>query len=323
MKTALKVVVSMLVVLVLAAGGFYAWANMKVNSLRSRTIETHRVDFPIPFPLSEIETAELASPDSADEVALARAIERGRHFVGSRYLCTECHGQNFGGGTMVDDPALGRILGPNITTGVGSVTLAYGPADWDRAVRHGVASSGLPTVMPAEDFQLMSDQELADVVAYIRSMPPVDNEVVTVDLGPVGTVLLALGQLRFAADVIPTHTAPHGARPPETEVTAEFGEHLAGVCTGCHRADLSGGPVPGGDPSWPPARNLTPHKDGLGAWTYEDFARALREAKRPDGSDLQAPMSMITGFTRNMSETEIQALWTYLRSVPRVATAEQ
>jgi cytochrome c553 len=322
MNKVLKVVLSVLGVLVLAAGGFYAWATIRVSGLRSRTIETHRVEFPIPTPLTEAEIAELGTPDGADEVALARAIERGRHFVNSRYLCTECHGQNFGGGIMVDDPALGAIRGPNITTGRGSVVLAYGPTDWDRAVRHGVAPSGLPTVMPAEDFQLMSDQELADVVAYIRSMPPVDNEVVTVDLGPVGTVLLALGQLRFAADVIPTHMAAHAEVPPANEVTADLGKHLAGVCTGCHRADMSGGPVPGGDPSWPPARNITPHTSGLAAWSYDDFTRAMREAKRPDGTDLQEPMAMITGYTRNMSETEMQALWMYLRSVPGAATPE-
>jgi mono/diheme cytochrome c family protein len=322
MKKALKIVLAMLAVLVLAGGAFYAWATMRVNSLRSREIATHTVDFPIPFPLTEAEIAELSSPDSADALALARAIERGRHLVDSRYLCTECHGANFGGGTMIDDPALGRMLGPNITQGRGSAVAAYSPSDWDRAVRHGIAPSGMPLVMPAEDFQLMSDQELADIISYIRSMPPVDNEVVTVDLGPVGTVLVALGQLRFAADVVPAHTTAHIETPPANEVTTELGRHLAGVCTGCHKADLSGGPVPGGDPSWPPARNLTPHADGLAGWSYDDFTRAMRDARRPDGTDLLEPMSMITNFTRNMSDTELQALWLYVQGLPAVATVE-
>ena len=34
---------------------------------------------------------------------------------------------------------------------------------------------------------------------------------------------------------------------------APVGKHLVQVCTGCHRSNLSGGPVPGGDPKWPPA----------------------------------------------------------------------
>lgn len=321
MKTALKVVLSVIGVLGVAAGGFYVWANMRVSNLLARTIETHTVDFSIPTPLTEAEIAALATPDSADEVALAQAIGRGRHLVNSFYVCTECHGQNFGGGTMIDDPAIGSLFGPNLTGGRGSVVLAYGPADWDRAVRHGVSPSGRPTAMPSQDFQIMSDQELADIVAYIRSMPPVDNEVGAIELGPVGTVLVALGQIPLSADLIP-HDAPHVARPPETAATAEFGQHIAGVCTGCHGADLAGGPIPGGDPSWPPARNLTPHVGGLAAWSYQDFTRVMREGKRPDGSDLLQPMAAMTPFAANMTETELQALWAYLQSLPAVATVE-
>ena len=331
MKTALKVILAVVGVVVLASGGFYVWTGMRVSDLRARTIDTHTVEFPVPFPLTDVELRELDfaegradSIDSADtaEVARERAIERGRHLIASRYVCTECHGSNLGGGTMIDDPAIGTVLGPNITTGRGSVVLDYGPSDWDRAVRHGVAPSGRPTLMPAQDFQLMSDQELSDVLAYIATMPPVDNEVRPLRLGPLGRVLLALGQIRFAADEIPSHDAPHPVLPPPADVSTEFGAHLAGVCVGCHRANLSGGPIIGGDPSWPPAANLTPHADGLAAWSYEDFLRAMREAEKPDGTDLLPPMEPVTNFTRNMSDTELQALWSYLQSLPASPTPE-
>lgn len=331
MKTALKVILAVVGVVVLASGGFYVWSAMRVSDLRARTIDTHTVDFPVPFPLTDVEVRELDfaegradSIDSADiaEVARERAIERGRHLLESRYVCTECHGSNLGGGTMIDDPAIGTALGPNITTGRGSVVRDYGPSDWDRAVRHGVAPSGRPTLMPAQDFQLMSDQELSDLLAYIATMPPVDNEVAPLRLGPLGRVLLALGQIRFAADEIPSHDAPHPVLPPPADVSAEFGAHLAGVCVGCHGANLSGGPIIGGDPSWPTAANLTPHADGLAAWSYEDFLRAMREAKKPDGTDLLPPMEPVTNFTRNMSDTELQALWSYLQSLPATPTPE-
>ena len=322
MKKVLTIVLSLLAVVVLASVIFYVWAGMRVSDLSSRTIVTHTVDFPVPFPVAQSEIDSLASPDSLGEIALARAIERGRHLLESRYVCTECHGENLGGGTMLDDPAIGSAFGPNITTGRGSVVLEYGPADWDRAVRHGVAPSGRPTFMPAQDFQLMSDQELSDVLAYIRTLPPVDNEVEPLRLGPVGRVLVALGQIRFAADEIPSHDTPHPATPPTAVASTEFGAHLAGVCVGCHRADLAGGPIMGGDPSWPPAANLTSHADGLGAWTYDDFVRAMREAKRPDGSDLLPPMGPLTNFTRNMRDAELEALWMYLQSLPATPTPE-
>jgi mono/diheme cytochrome c family protein len=322
MKRVLGIVLSLVAVLVLAAGVFYVWAGMRVSDLRERTITTHRIDFPVPVPLTQAEIDSLASPDGADQVALARAIERGRHLLESRYVCTECHGANLGGGTMIDDPMLGTVLGPNITTGRGSVVLEYGPDDWDRAVRHGVAPSGQPTFMPAQDFQLMSDQELSDVLAYLRTLPPVDNEVAPLRMGPLGRVLVALGQIRFAADEIPSHDTPHPETPPAAVASTEFGQHLAGVCVGCHRADLAGGPIVGGDPSWPPAANLTRHADGLAAWTYDDFVRAMREAKRPDGTDLLPPMGPVTNFTRNMRDTELEALWMYLEGLPPTPTPQ-
>jgi len=316
MKKPVKIALGLLAILLLLIGGAYGWAVMRTAGLRSTDVQTHRVDFPIPFPLTEAELAELEPGADPAFVALERAVERGRHLVSSRYACGECHGQSFGGGVMIDDPMIGQVLGPNITTGGGSKTLAFTPSDWDRAVRHGVLTDGRPSAMPAEDFQLMSDQELSDVVAYIRSQPPVDHEVPPVSLGPLGNVLVATGALPLAALVMESHEEPHADVPPMAEVSVEFGRHLSGVCTGCHRADFSGGPIAGGDPSWVPARNITPHAEGLAGWSYEDFVAAVTEGKRPDGSAIQVPMTLIQPYARNMTEVEMQALWAFLQSLP-------
>ncbi|MDH5591118.1 MAG: cytochrome c, partial [Gemmatimonadota bacterium] len=139
-------------------------------------------------------------------------------------------------------------------------------------------------------------------------------------LGPLGKLLIATDQLPLSADVIGSHQSEHAAYPPAAAASAEFGRHLAGICTGCHGSAFAGGPVPGGDPSWPPARNLTPHEDGLAEWTYDDFVRALREAKRPDGTDIRMPMAGMTQYAANMTDTEIEALWAYLRTVPPMAS---
>ena len=316
MKKPLKISLAVVAFLLLAVGGGYGWAVIRAQGIFSQTVETHRVAFPVPYPLSAEEAAALEPGQDAEAVALERAIERGRHLVDSRYVCGDCHGENFGGGVMVDDPMIGTALGPNLTTGYGSRTVGYSPADWDRAVRHGVLPDGTPSVMPSGDFLLMSDQELSDVIAYIGSLPPVDNEVPAKSLGPLGNVLVATGQLPVAATLIESHDEPHVELPPETEVSLEFGRHMAGVCTGCHRPDFAGGPIIGGDPSWAPARNLTPHEEGLAGWSYEDFETALRAGKRPDGTALVAPMTFVTPYAANMTEVEMRALWTYLQSVP-------
>src|SRR5690606_6223842 len=122
------------------------------------------------------------------------------------------------------------------------------PADWDRIVRHGVLPEGTPSAMPAQDFQLMSDQELSDIITYLGSLPPVDRQVEPRQLGPVGKFLIATGRIQLSPDVIGEHHAQHRATPPAADTTVEFGEHLAGVCTGCHGPALAGGPIVGGDP---------------------------------------------------------------------------
>jgi hypothetical protein len=148
----------------------------------------------------------------------------------------------------------------------------------------------------------------------------VDNLVPDKIFGPLGKVLVATGQLRFSADVIESHTAEHAALPPPSEVSVEFGRHVAGVCSGCHRGNFAGGPIPGGDPAWPPARNLTPDPSGLGSWEYEDFVAALREAVRPDGAALRPPMDAMRIYAQQMTDVELQALWMYLQSLPPVAS---
>jgi len=314
-------ILATLVGLVLVVGlGTYAWASWASSKVLSRTFTVHSVDFPIPFPLDTGDVARLRiDTDSAQRLALAQAIDRGKHLVESRYVCIECHGPDFSGGTMMDVPLIGRFLGPNITAGTGGRTGAYAAGDWDRIVRHGVRPDGTPATMPSDDFKLMSDQELSDIVAYVRSRPTADKEVPPVSLGPLGRMLVATGQFKLSADMIESHDTPHRVAPPEATVSVEFGRHLAGVCTGCHQADLAGGKMVGGDPSWVPAANLTPHETGqITTWTLDDFKTALREGKRPDGTDLRMPMSLVVPYGKKMNDLELEALWTYIRSVPPV-----
>ena len=135
------------------------WAGMATSRLRAQTVETHSVDFPIPFPVDAAEVTSLGlTGEAANALATQRAVERGTHLVSARYACTACHGQNFGGGVMVDAFPIGSLLAPNVTGGTGTRSAGYQPRDWDRIVRHGVLKDGHPSVMPSEDFQSMSDQ---------------------------------------------------------------------------------------------------------------------------------------------------------------------
>lgn len=305
--------------LLLAAVSTYVWASTTSSRILTTRYEAHTVDFPVPFPIEATELAELGlEGEAADRAAMERAVARGRHLVNVRYMCTECHGANLAGGVMVDAFPLGVFRGANITRGTGSRTLGYSVAHWDRTVRHGILPDGRPTIMPSEDYRLMSDQELSDIIAYVRSVPGVDNTVPAPEFGPLGKMLLATGKMPLSAMATEAHQATHRRFPPPEEKTPEFGAHLAGTCVGCHRRDFAGGPIMGGDPSWPPAKNLTPHAAALGTWSYDDFAKAMKDGRRPDGTTLREPMVMLSSYAKQMKDVELRALWAYLQTLPAV-----
>jgi mono/diheme cytochrome c family protein len=319
LRKALKLLGIALALLIVAGLGFYGWASSTASRKLARTYTVHTVDFPIPFPLpAEDAQRRGLAPAAADTLAREQAFARGKHLLESRYACTACHGADLSGGTMIDVPAIGRILGPNLTGGRGGRTAGFRAADFDRIVRHGVKPDGLPALMPSVHFRRMSDQELSDIIVVLQSRPPVDHIVPPPTLGPVGKVLLATGKFRLSADLIGPSAAPHATTPPAAAPTVEFGRHLASTCMGCHGENLAGGPIVGGDPSWPPAANLTPAPGGIGGWTLAQFDTALRQGKRPDGRSLAAPMAAVVPYARNLTEVELEALWKYLRSIPPV-----
>lgn len=336
MKRALKILGGVLGALVLLLLLGFVLAAAQASSRLSRSFDTHRVELPVPFPLSASEINQLRADRAAagsgepdqdplagmdlDAHALELAIARGKHLVEARYGCNACHGDNMAGGLMMNEPPVAVIKGPNITRGRGGVVADYTAADWDRVVRHGVLRDGSQAVMPSEDYFAMSDHELSDIIAYIRSLPPVDVQVPKPSFGPIGKVLLALGKYPLSAERVKDHKRAHRLDPPPAADTPEFGAHLSATCLGCHRANLAGGPMQFGPPDWPPASNLTPHESGLGRWSFEDFDKALTSGLSRDGRALRDPMTHVIPGTRAMSLTERKAIWTYLRSLPPLAT---
>ena len=107
---------------------------------------------------------EVASPAIVQDAA---SIERGRYLFASRG-CVDCHGANGAGHTFIDDANGLLVRGPNLTPGANSVVAGYRSADWDRVVRHGIKRDGRPAlIMPSEDYNRFTDQDLAALAAYV------------------------------------------------------------------------------------------------------------------------------------------------------------
>jgi len=246
----------------------------------------------------------------------ADAVLRGRHIAETRG-CVDCHGRDFGGAKVIDDPAIGVMWGPNLTGGRGGLAAGFNDEDWIRAIRHGVAKDGHALVlMPSLEYSHFSDEDLGALVAYLKTLPKVDRERVDLKVGPVARALMLAGEIKLAAE----HIDHARLRPPSVVpgVTADYGRYLAVGCTGCHGDQFAGGRIAGAPPDWPLARNLTPAGD-LARWSEQDFIKVLETGVRPDGRRLNPVMPIAFG---QMNDTEKRALWLYLQSLPPVAASQ-
>ena len=246
----------------------------------------------------------------------AGAVATGAHLFATRG-CADCHGKDAGGTRFIDAGPVGVLYAPNLTR-TGRLG-GRSPDQIAAAIRHGVRADGRPLVfMPSEDFHDMSDGDVAALVAFLQSTTPSPKVSGVTHIGPLGKVLYALG--RFP--LLPAEVIDHSPRTrpgPAVAVTAQYGAYLAQGCMGCHGKQFAGQHVPGTPPDFPDSQNLTPA--GIGAWSGADFRRALRQGKRPDGTAINTfmPWQAFSGMT----DTEIDALWAYLRTLPAKQTAKR
>jgi mono/diheme cytochrome c family protein len=293
MRRVLKWVGAVLMLAVLGLAVLFGWAWQRSEAGLARRYA--------------VADAPLARPTDAASLA------HGRHLFETRG-CSGCHGDGGIGALVMDAGPVARIVAPNITP----ARLAARGYDADAvaaAIRHGVRPDGAPLVfMPSNDFADLGDADTAALVAYMATLADSAHDVGALEVRPLGRVLYALGQF----PLLPAEAIDHAARPraaPPVAATAEYGRYVATVCRGCHGNDYAGGPPMG--PGAPPVANLTPA--ALRDWREADLARVLREGVRPDGRALHETMPW-RAFA-GMTDTEVGAVWAYLRSLPPVPPA--
>lgn len=251
------------------------------------------------------------SVESVPLTSDAASVQRGEHLA-TIFMCSDCHTANMGGQVFYTVPGMLTIPTPNLTAGSGGIGASFNDQDWVRAIRHGVSPDGQALfIMPSEAFHEMSDQDLGAVIAYIKSLPPVDNLMPGRRIEIMGRVMMGLGMFPpFAADQI-DHAGPPLAAP-QPGVTVEYGRYLTRICTGCHGADLNGAPF--GPPGQEvPTPNLTPGGE-LGSWAEQDFVTTLRSGLTPGGHKLSDEMPW--KYFGQMTDDELKAVWMYLHSLP-------
>jgi mono/diheme cytochrome c family protein len=292
MKTLLKWIGGLVLLLVLIGGGLVIAADLLYDRKRDRVVTL------------DVKGVTVVS----DEAALVR----GKYLFASRG-CGDCHAANGAGRVFIDDPASGFVVrSPNITPG--GVVAKYSDVDWVRAIRHGVRPDGRALfVMPSEDYNRFTDADVAALIAYARTLPPVAGEGASFQVPLPVKGLYAAGVIKDAAEKI-DHSLPP-ATPVAEGVTAEHGKYVANLCLGCHGAGLAGGKIPGGPPDWPAASNLTPGPGTvMTAYDTADKLKAMfHSGKRANGT----PIAVMPFDTlRELNDTDVAAVLAYLKTLP-------
>jgi len=266
------------------------------------------------------------------------AIERGNYLVNTIMACGNCHSPRDSEGKIIADKALSGGLtfdtpaflatAPNITpdveTGIGS----WSDAEIRRALVEGMRPdhghlSGVPlaAIMPANFYKALLPDDLDAVIAYLRTVKPVRNQVPD----PV---------YKVAVRRDPYPDADAGFSKSMFADPVRRGAYLItiGHCMECHSAwsrgvsDFKTGlgrggrvfPLREGSPDGTAsstAANITSHPTaGIGAWTDAEIVRAITNGVARDGRALKPPMAY--GYYAALKGSDLADIVAYLRTVP-------
>lgn len=267
----------------------------------------------------------------------AQRLERGRYLANHVTVCIDCHssrnwavfsgpiqpGTEGRGGERFDEKYgfPGTFYAANITpAGIG---------DWSdgeilRTITSGVTRTGraMFPVMPYTSYRALSEEDAESIVAYLRTLKPVDGAYPAAHLD---------FPMNLIVRTIPQPYAPGPA--PDRSNTLAYGKYLTAIagCAECHTPRVKGAPVAGmefaGGMEFALPRggvvhsaNITPDaKTGIGAWSREAFISRF-ENYRPDEPQPQVtpgefntvmPWTMYAGMT----DEDLGAIYAYLRTV--------
>jgi mono/diheme cytochrome c family protein len=258
----------------------------------------------------DFEPSNLTIPTDAESIAL------GKHRA--EVLCAGCHGTDLSGlDNWFNAPPLGVVDSANLTSGEGGIGAEFTTEDFVRAIRHGIDPQGKPIFMVAvTSTSNLSDEDLAAIIAYVKTVPPVDHVTRPKHFTPLGKILLTLGVLPRLPVELVSHDIHVDAVP--AAATAKFGEYLINThdCRLCHGPNLNGGPHP--DPTIKKiSPNLTPGGE-LTFWTEEQFINTIRTGMTPGGHQLDAKL-MPWDYYKNFHDDELKAIFAYLQSIPKMS----
>jgi len=254
----------------------------------------------IRWPVARPKVQMVASPDPG-------AVVRGAR-IAKLNGCHDCHGEKLQGLLFHDDMPIIRAWGPNLSRAIAEQT----DSELDAAIRHGVAADGRRLwVMPSSAFAHLTDQETADLLAYLRTYPATGKKQPRLQVGPVGRLGVLLGQFKSEVDMI----KENGGRLQIADLGPQHaqGRDLARACVECHGQSLEGNKM-----------MKSPDLSIVASYDPEDFARLLHTGVAAGDRKVGLMTQIAPARFGGLSQQEVSALQDYLkaRAARQIAMAD-
>lgn len=281
--------------------------------------------------------------DPASDIDIERTPERlarGQYLAEHVSGCTDCHSRRdwskfmapvisetrgAGGEVFNEDMGFpGEVYSPNITP---AALASWTDGEIVRAIVSGVSRDGTPLfpIMPYHNYARMSKEDIYSIVAYIRTLTPIENDIPARKLNfPLNLIVRTMPK-----------QAQFGVQPYESDPIA-YGKYMitAAGCADCHTPMEKGRPIAGMEYAGGfsmgmlsggvvNSANLTPHETGLKNWTREGFIQRFKALNHPDAMNLPIPEGELNTpmpwtYYASMSDVDLGAIYDYLRSIPPI-----
>ncbi len=286
MRTGTKIGIAAAVVVILVA--IVVW---RIEAVSARILETH-----YPAPAKALAVSPAQGPVRGPIQGNVANGERVARLAG----CFGCHGRELTGRQVFSGPFGTRIVSPNLTL------LAHRLSDAQLAtgIRYGVRPDGTSAIlMPSSHFVGLSDSDIADLIAFLRSLPEKPSAAGRTQWGFGGKAMLAMGMFPVSAKMV--DPAAHGPAETPGEPIA-LGRYIASAyCSACHGPDLSGDP----QLDSPDLRQAVTH------YSVGEFAHFFATGEGRKGQNTQRMSGIIRRQLKYLTPAEVGDVYAYLTAL--------
>ena len=233
------------------------------------------------------ETLSVSLPTEAAEIEEGHRLA---HITG----CTHCHGANLADPGTIDIPGIARFVPPNVS----QIIPTMSDAQLVGLLRRGVKLDGTSAwLMPSEMFRHLHDQDVARIIAWVRTVPANDRVTEKTRIRLLGRVLITMARIKPIALQI-EDAAGTPANPPGR------GAYLVmNACSECHGQDLHGRPE-----AHAPSLVL------IKGYTADDFARLMRDGVGTGAREFELMTPTAKARFSHLTADEVQAVYEFLQS---------